>query len=174
MTSETESSMNTKKSNTTKIGELTPRMKHVDVTFKVVEKSEAREITSRNNYETNRIAEATIGDETGIVTLPLWNETIESIEVGKIYRIENGYTGLFRGNLQLKIGRYSELKEAETEIENVNLDVDMSAKDHRYSRPRHYYQPYDDSGKSPEAIYRERPYTTYSRRSRGNNRRHRW
>ena len=174
MTSEIENNVKNEESNDTKIAELTPRMKHVDLTFKIVEKSEEREITSRRSYETHRIVDATIGDETGTVKLPLWDDTIEKFEVGKSYRIENGYTGLFRGSLQLKIGRYTDLKDVDNEIKDVNLDVDMSAKDHRSSRPRHYYQPYEGSGKSPEAVYRDRPYARYSKSSRRSNRRRRW
>jgi len=174
MTSEIKNSMKNEESNEIKIEDLTPRMKHVDLIFKVVEKSEVREIISRRTYETHRIVDATIGDETGIVKFPLWDDNVERVEEGKSYKIENGYTGLFRGNLQVKIGHYSELKEAEIEIEDVNLDVDMSAKDHRTSRPRHYYQPYEGTGKGPEVVYRERSFGRTSRRNRNNSRRNRW
>ena len=132
-------------SNEVKIEELRPRLKRVDLIFKVIEKSEVREVTSRRTFETQRIVDATVGDETGTVKLPLWNDTIESIDIGKTYRLEDGYTGLFRGHLQLKIGRHSELKDAESEIGDVNLNVDMSSENHRRSQPRHYYQPYDRS-----------------------------
>jgi ssDNA-binding replication factor A large subunit len=108
------------------------------------------------------------------VRCPLWDNTIERVEVGQSYKIENGYTGLFRGSLQVKIGRYSELKDAEFEIEDVNLNMDMSAKDHRTSRPRHYYQPHEGTGKGPEAVYRDRSYGRESRSNRNNTRPGRW
>jgi ssDNA-binding replication factor A large subunit len=163
-----------KKSIDVKIEELKPKMKHVDLVFKVVEKSETREVTSRRTFETQRIVDATIGDETGTVKLPLWNDTIESIDVGKTYRLENGYTGLFRGNLQLKIGRNSKLKEVENDIGNVNLNVDMSSKNHRRSQPRHHYQPYERSGDRAEAIYSVRGRDRDSRNNRYSRRRRRW
>ncbi len=175
MTSEIEDSDTSKKdSNDVKIEELKPKMKHIDLVFKVVEKDEVREVTSRRTFETHRIVDATIGDETGIVKLPLWNDTIESIDVGKTYRLENGYTGLFRGNLQLKIGRHSELKEVESDIEDVNLNVDMSSKKYRRSQPRHYYQPYERSGDRAEAIYSVRGRNRDSRNNRYSRRRRRW
>jgi ssDNA-binding replication factor A large subunit len=150
-------------------------LKHVDLVFRVIEKSEVREVTSRRTFETYRIVDATVGDETGIVKLPLWNETIESIDIGKTYRLENGYTGLFRGNLQLKIGRHSELKDAENEIGNVNLNVDMSSKNHRRSQPRHYYQSYERTGNRGEAIYSVRGSRNRdSRRDHYGRRRRRW
>nr|KXH71748.1 MAG: hypothetical protein AM325_02625 [Candidatus Thorarchaeota archaeon SMTZ1-45] len=176
MTSEIENDeTKTKDSNEIKIEELKPRMKHVDLIFKVLEKGEVREVTSRRTFETHRVADATVGDETGIVKLPLWNDKIEKIEIGTTYKLENGYTGFFRGNLQLKIGRHSEIKKAENDIENVNHDVDMSTKDYRSPRPRHYYQPYDRKGDSGEAIYSvRRSRDRNSRYDRYGRRRRRW
>jgi len=176
MTSEIENDKAaTEDSNEAKIEELKPRMKRVDITFKVVDKGEVREVTSRRTFDTHKIADAIVGDETGTVKLPLWNETIESIEVGRTYRLENRYTGLFRGNLQLKIGRHSELKKAERNIETVNLDLDMSAKDHRSDRPRHYYQPYGGTQRFGQATYSARGSRNRdSRRDRYDRRRRRW
>jgi len=174
MTSEIENDKTeTEGSVDTKIKDLKPRMKSIDVTFKVLEKGEVREVTSRHRFETHRIADAVVGDETGIVKLPLWNETISNIEVGKTYKLENGYTGLFRGYLQLKIGRHSEIKAIDDEISEINLDVDMSAEPHRPSQPRHYYQPYPSSRTGGEANYstrgrrdRDSRYSRYGRRNR--------
>ena len=142
MTSETDNDVETtEESKEAHIEELRPRMKNVTVVFKIVDKSEAWEVVSRNTGEIHHIVDATAGDETGIVTIPLWDDNITSLEVDKTYRLENGYTGLFRGNLQLKIGRYSTVNESDTKIESVNRDVDMSAENHRPERARHYYQP---------------------------------
>lgn len=130
----------------TEIANLEPRMKSVNVTFKVIGKSDVREVSSRRDGDLHRIVDATVGDGSGTVLVPLWDSSIEAVETGKTYTLENGYTGLFRGNLQLKIGRHSELKESEEEIDDVNLEVDMSAKDHRPQRSQHYYQPRGGSG----------------------------
>ena len=96
------------------ISELKPRMKSVNISFKVIEK----------------------GEVTGLVTVPLWDVSIDETEVEKTYRLENGYTTLFQGHLRLNIGRYGTLKEAEEGIEEVNSDVDMSAEEHE-QRPRY-------------------------------------
>jgi len=158
-----------------KIEELKPRMKHVDLIFKVIDKGEVREVTSRRTLDIHRVAEITAGDETGIVKLPVWNDTIEKVEVGKTYQLENGYTGFFRGNLQLKIGRHSDLKESESNIEHLNLDVNMSTKDYRRHKPRHYYQPYEESKRFGEATYStRRTYDRTPRHDRYGRRRHRW
>ncbi|UCE10871.1 MAG: hypothetical protein JSW61_02790 [Candidatus Thorarchaeota archaeon] len=122
------------------VAELRPGMKNVTIAFKVVAIGEEREVTSRRDGETNRVADAVVGDSTGTVQVPLWNETIESVTVDSTYQLKNGYTGLFRSNLRLNIGRYGELSEAEEAIEEVNSEVDMSAEEHEdHRRPRRDY-----------------------------------
>ena len=142
MTTEIENeSKTTEEKDETKIKDLAPRMRNLVTTFKVVSIGEPREVNSRHSYETHRVADATVGDETGVVLVPLWNENIEEMVVGKTYRLEDGFTGLFKGSLQLKIGRNSKVTEAEHEIMTVNNEVNMSAESHRTSRERGYYQP---------------------------------
>ncbi|MFX1369904.1 MAG: hypothetical protein ACFFAY_15020, partial [Promethearchaeota archaeon] len=75
MNSETEASdAKSEEGSEVKIADLTPRMNGIDISFKVLEKSDIREVTSRRDGSINRVASAVVGDETGIVTLPLWNE----------------------------------------------------------------------------------------------------
>ncbi len=118
------------------ISELKPRMKSVNISFKVVEKGEDREVTSRSDGEQHRVCDTVVGDSTGLVTVPLWDASIDEIVDEKTYRLENGYTTLFQGHLRLNIGRYGTLKEAEEAIEEVNSEVDMSAEEHE-RRPRY-------------------------------------
>ena len=121
------------------VAELKPRMKNVTITFKVVEAGEVREVASRNDGENHRVADVTVADSTGSVQVPLWDDAIENITPGNTYTLKNGYTGLFRGNLRLNVGKYGELTPAETPIEEVNLENDMSAEEHEDDRPRRSY-----------------------------------
>jgi replication factor A1 len=120
------------------VAELKPRMKNVTITFKVVAKGEEREVSSRSDGATHRVADVTVGDPTGCVQVPLWDSSIDDIETGTTYTLKNGYTGLFRGNLRLNIGKYGEVAEAEEAIEEVNEEVDMSAEEHEDDRRRRY------------------------------------
>ena len=120
------------------ISELKPRMKSVNISFKIVEKGEVREVTSRADGETHRVCDTVVGDSTGLVTVPLWDASIDEVEDDKTYRLENGYTTLFQSHLRLNIGRYGTLKEAEEAIEEVNTEVDMSAEEHEDYRRRRY------------------------------------
>jgi replication factor A1 len=118
------------------IAELKPGMKSVNITFQVMNTSEERSVESRKTGETYRVVDAQVGDSTGTILMPIWNETIETIENGATYTLTNGYTGLFKGNLRLQLGKFGSIAAAETPIDEVNSEVDMSAEDHG-SRPRY-------------------------------------
>jgi replication factor A1 len=121
------------------VAELKPRMKNVTISFKVISIGEQREIESRNDGSTHRVCDITVGDASGIVQVPLWDDTIDAVEEGTTYNLTNGYTGLFRGNLRLNVGRYGKLDAAEDAIAEVNMEVDMSAEEHEDDRPRRSY-----------------------------------
>jgi replication factor A1 len=119
------------------IAELEPKMYNCDVTFKVIGIDEAREVSSRRTGENHSVADATVGDDSGIVVMPLWDEKIKEIETGKTYNLKNGKTGLFRGHLRLKIARESEISESDNEIETINFDIDKSEREYEQRRPRY-------------------------------------
>ena len=118
------------------ISELKPGMKSVNITFKVMNTSDERSVESRKNGETYRVVDAQVGDSTGIILMPIWNETIETIEEGESYTLSNGYTGLFKGNLRLQLGKFGSIASAEEPIGEINTEVDMSAEEHE-SRQRY-------------------------------------
>ena len=92
-----------------KINELRDGMRKVEVEANVIEKSDAREVRSRYTNETYKVADATVEDETGTITLTLWNEQVEQVNVGDRVKIENGYIKSFRDVLQLNSGKYGSL-----------------------------------------------------------------
>jgi replication factor A1 len=92
-----------------KINELRDGSRRVDIEANVIQKSETREVRSKFTNEAFRVADATIEDETGTITLTLWNEQTEQVNVGDRVRIENGYIKSFRGELQLNSGKYGTL-----------------------------------------------------------------
>jgi replication factor A1 len=112
------------------IAELKPGMKSVNITFKVMSLSEERSVESRKTGDTHRVVDAQVGDSTGMILMPIWNETIETIEDGASYTLSNGYTGLFKGNLRLQLGKFGSIASADESIDEVNSEIDMSAKDY--------------------------------------------
>ena len=119
------------------VAELRPQMKSLNITFKIVEKGEDREVTSRRDGETHRVVDAVAGDSTGTVILSLWDDFIDTVNTDATYRLENGYTSLFQGHLRLNIGRYGKIAEAEAPIEEIDMENDLSATEHE--RPRRSY-----------------------------------
>jgi replication factor A1 len=52
-----------------------------------------------------RVADATLQDETGTITLSLWGDDIKRYAVGQKVRITDGWVKDFRGKLQISMGR---------------------------------------------------------------------
>ena len=62
------------------VADLKPRMKNLVITFKVLELGEEREVTSRDDGATHRVLDAIVGDATGTVAVPCWDNTIDMLE----------------------------------------------------------------------------------------------
>ncbi|MCW4052602.1 MAG: OB-fold nucleic acid binding domain-containing protein, partial [Candidatus Bathyarchaeota archaeon] len=92
-----------------KISELTPDVRGVDIEARILEISEPRQVHSRTTGKPLKVAEALIADETGTITLTLWNDQIRQTKANDKIRINNGYVTLFRGQKQLNVGRYDQL-----------------------------------------------------------------
>jgi replication factor A1 len=91
-----------------KITELRAGMSRVDVAATVIQLSESRDVTTRRG-EQMKVATARVKDDSGEISLTLWNEQIDQVKVGNTVKIENGYTTSFRGETQLNVGRYGKL-----------------------------------------------------------------
>ncbi|MBI2077894.1 MAG: single-stranded DNA-binding protein [Euryarchaeota archaeon] len=108
----------------------------MNITAKVLNVSEPREIPNRFG-PTNRVAEATVADNSGSVILSLWNDQIGTINQGDNITIENGYVSLVRGHIRLNTGKYGKITPTETEITDVNEENNVSEPEHEQpQRPR--------------------------------------
>ena len=112
------------------VSELEPKMKSVNITFKVLSLGEERSVESRRDEQTHRVLDAVVGDSTATVMMPLWNETIDTVEEGATYTLTNGYTNLFKGSLRLHLGKFGSIATADEPISDVNTELDMSAEQH--------------------------------------------
>jgi replication factor A1 len=117
-----------------KVGELTPQSRAVNVTAKVVSKSEIRDIPMGRDGSAHKVCDALVGDETGSIYLTLWDDNIEKVNEDDTIRIENGYVTLFKGNMRLNIGKYGKMAPAEEPLEGeVNTENNVSSK--TYDQP---------------------------------------
>ena len=118
-----------------KVGELTPQSRAVNVTAKVVSKSEIRDIPMGRDGSAHKVCDALVGDETGSVYLTLWDDNIEKVNEDETLRIENGYVTLFKGNMRLNIGKYGKMAIAEEPLEcEVNTENNVSSKTYEQER----------------------------------------
>jgi replication factor A1 len=107
----------------------------VNVTAKVVSKSEIREIPMGRDGSAHKVCDALVGDETGVVYLTLWDDNITKVNEGDSIRVENGYVTLFKGNIRLNIGKYGKLEPAKEPLAvEVNQENNVSSKMYEQER----------------------------------------
>ncbi len=118
-----------------KVGDLTPQSRAVNVTAKVVSKSEIREIPMGRDGSAHKVCDALVGDETGVVYLTLWDDNITKVNEGETIRVENGYVTLFKGNIRLNIGKYGKLEPGKEPLTaEVNTENNVSSKMYEQER----------------------------------------
>jgi len=117
------------------VANLGPSTKNVDVTVKVSEIVDDKEVTSRKDGKTHRLVEYLVGDPSGAVVLSLWDENAEAVQPGDYVRIENGYTTVVRGHLRLNVGRYGKIEKVEGDFE-ANTENNISNKE--FPQPRRF------------------------------------
>ncbi|MEW6722453.1 MAG: OB-fold nucleic acid binding domain-containing protein [Candidatus Micrarchaeota archaeon] len=90
-----------------KISELKPGTGSVNIEAEVASMEPEREI---NKYGRKlRVANATIKDDSGSITLVLWNEQIDKVKAGSKVKIENGYVNEWQGAPQLTLGKFGKM-----------------------------------------------------------------
>jgi len=94
------------------IKDLRSGMIHVSLKAKILEVAEPRRVITRYGTYAS-VAKAMIEDETGTISLCLWNEQIGCVSVGDTVQIENARASLFRGERQLSIGTRGQLNNVE-------------------------------------------------------------
>ena len=90
------------------IRDLKPGMDHVNMNIKVLNISEPQHVTTGKGIE-HEILELEVGDETGSITLVLWDEKILPVKVGDVLRVENGFVTSFKGEWRINVGKFGEV-----------------------------------------------------------------
>ncbi|RLE66550.1 MAG: hypothetical protein DRJ47_02240 [Thermoprotei archaeon] len=111
-----------------KIRELNLDSRNFDVRVKVLEIGTERIVVTRRDGAEHRVAEALVGDETGVIKMTLWDENIDTLRdlEGSTVVIKNGYVNVFRNSLRLNIGRYGSVEKSAEDIEEVNRENNLS------------------------------------------------
>ncbi|MDH5362920.1 MAG: OB-fold nucleic acid binding domain-containing protein [Aigarchaeota archaeon] len=116
-------------SETMKIANLSMSSRGVNVVAKAVSKSAERAVTSQWDQTEHKVCEATVADDSGAITLVLWDDNVDKVNEGDVIEIQNGYIKVFKGSMQLNVGRYGSLAASDAEIESVNTENNLSQKE---------------------------------------------
>ncbi|MHA2071975.1 MAG: GNAT family N-acetyltransferase [Candidatus Thorarchaeota archaeon] len=93
----------------TRIADLLDGMKQVTVEGIVDNIPPPREVFSKKDGKTHRVADARLSDETGSVKLVLWNDAIRQVKKGERVLIVKGYVTSFREEIQLSVSRFGRI-----------------------------------------------------------------
>jgi len=117
----------------TKVRDLTPNSKQVNVLAKVMSVGEPKEVMGKFG-DPRKVCEAVVGDDTATITLSLWNEQIGTIAKDEVILVDNGYVSLVRGHMRLNVGRYGNLSKSTEAIGEINQSLDMSQQEFESER----------------------------------------
>jgi replication factor A1 len=78
----------------------------IDATITAI--SPVRDVTTSRGA--SQVADATLQDDTGSITLTLWGDDTKKYSVGQKVRITDGWVKDFRGKLQISMGRSGTIK----------------------------------------------------------------
>ncbi len=88
------------------VNELKNKTPVDEITLKITAKEEPRTVGERSLRVCSLIGE----DETGQVTVTLWNEDIDKVNVGDTIKITKGWASTFNNNMQVSAGRLGKLE----------------------------------------------------------------
>jgi len=91
-----------------KISEIKSGTSNVTVEGKIIDISEIREVQTR--YGKRSVADAILEDETGQISISLWENQITSVSVGDKIIVSGAYATEFREKLQLSIPRSGKIE----------------------------------------------------------------
>jgi len=91
-----------------KIADLKVGTGNVTIEAEVTAIEQPRDVLTRFGKRT-RVANATIKDESGEITLTLWGEDIDKIAIGDRIKVENGWVSEFKNSPQLSAGKYGKI-----------------------------------------------------------------
>eukprot|EP00240_Pyramimonas_obovata_P011400 CAMPEP_0118927896 /NCGR_PEP_ID=MMETSP1169-20130426/5269_1 /TAXON_ID=36882 /ORGANISM="Pyramimonas obovata, Strain CCMP722" /LENGTH=133 /DNA_ID=CAMNT_0006869761 /DNA_START=63 /DNA_END=464 /DNA_ORIENTATION=- len=83
---------------------------------------------TRPDGSTVQIAECTVGDDTGAITLTARNQQVEMMTIGNKVYLRNAKIDMFKGSMRLAVDKWGLIQEANEEADfTPKIDYDLSA-----------------------------------------------
>ena len=92
-----------------KVNELQDKSPVEEITLKITAKGETRDVRGG----TLKVCNLTGEDDTGKVTVTLWNDDIDKVKEGDTIKISNGWSQMYQDNMQVSPGRKGTLEVVE-------------------------------------------------------------
>lgn len=89
-----------------KVNELKDKAAVDEITLKIIDKEDPREVR-RGSL---RVCNLTGEDDTGKVTVTLWNDDIEKVKSGDKIKIVKGWSSVFNDAMQVSVGKFGTLE----------------------------------------------------------------
>jgi replication factor A1 len=84
---------------------------NIDLVLEVSSKEEPRSFEKFG--KSGKVCNAKVKDDTGEVKLTLWNEDIETVNVGDKIHLQNGWCSEYQGEKQLSAGKFGKIEVVE-------------------------------------------------------------
>ena len=102
------------------IKDLHAKQGNVEVVAEVFDKASPREFDKGGNK--GRVCKAKIKDSSGSISLTLWNEECDLVNLGDRIKLTNGYVGEYQGELQLSAGKFGKIEVMEKAPPKKNFE----------------------------------------------------
>jgi len=89
-----------------KVNELKDKTKVDEIILKITSKEEPREVRGGSL----RVCNFTGEDDTGKVTITLWNNDIEKVKEGDTIKITGGWSQIYQDAMQISPGKFGQLE----------------------------------------------------------------
>ena len=90
------------------IKDIQARQGNLDVVFTIVSKDEPR--TFEKFGKEGRVCNAKAKDDSGEITITLWNEQVDEVNVGDKVHLENGWCSEYKDERQLSTGKFGKIE----------------------------------------------------------------
>lgn len=84
----------------------------VTIRVRVLSKEQPRLVKTKDGRD-HKVVDTRVGDRTGTIIMPLWDDRADQADVGDVIDVRNGYVNRFKGRLRLNVGRFGELERVE-------------------------------------------------------------
>lgn len=84
----------------------------VEIRLRIISVDEPRKVKTKDGVE-HLVVDAQVGDQTGIVSISLWDDKYRGVDVGDIIDLSRGYVNRFKGRLRLNLGLYGSYEKVE-------------------------------------------------------------